>query len=183
LPCVAAAAKAYEASSGGIKPTVQAGVLSDPGDAEVLVASSVEITRALEGGVAVDGTDVDIARIPWVLSVASGNPRRLRSLEDLDQPGLEVWVLGGPAAYEVRRALRAHPARLRETQDGRVLRAAEVALVPLSLAGPGEHVPVDVAPIEARAAVASRAARSNAANAFVRYLGSEEGQRAFSTCR
>jgi len=179
-PCVRSAAAAY-----GKPVDVQAGPLrDDAATADVLVAASgVEMTRALESGRAVQGTEVDVARIPWVLSVPRGNPEGLAALKDLSRPGIEVVVLGGPAAYQARRALGAvAPGRLRETTDAEVLRYARVAVVPLSLAGAGERIAVDLPALEARAAVAEGTPRAGEAAAFVRFLGAEEGQRAFAGC-
>ncbi len=177
-PCVLAAAGAY-----GRPVAVQTRALHDPGPADVLVGSGVEITRALEGGDAVVGSEEPVARIPWVLSVAAGNPLKIAGLGDLARPGVEVAVLGGPAAYEARRALAQHRSeRVRESHDGGDLRRAAVALVPLSLAGSGEKVAVDVPPIPIGVAVAARATRPDDARAFISFLTSESGQAAFAAC-
>jgi molybdate transport system substrate-binding protein len=163
---------------------LQVGPLRDASAADVLVAASgVEMTRAIEGGKAVDGSEVAVARIPWVLSVPRGNPEGLSALADLARPGLDAVILAGPAAYQARKAVAGvAPGRLRESSDVATLRSARVALVPLSLAGAGDHIPVDLPPLEARAAVATGTSRSEEAAAFVRFLGSEEGQRAFAGC-
>lgn len=177
-PCVAAAAAAY-----GRAIAVETGALRDPVPADVLVGSGVEVTRALEGGDAVVGSEEQVARIPWVLSVPAGNPMGIAGLADLARPGLEVAVLGGHASYEARRALAQNrAARVRESEDGGVLKRATVALVPLSLAGPGERVAVDVPAIPIGAAVSVRAARPEEARAFVSFLASEKGQAAFTAC-
>lgn len=177
-PCVLAAASAYD------RPVaVETGALRGPGPADVLVGSGVEINRALEGGAAVVGSEEALARIPWVLSVAAGNPLRIAGLADLARPGLEVFVLGGPAAYEARRALAERQTeRVRESRDGAALRRAAIALVPLSMAGAGERVAVDVAPIPVGAAVSARSTRLAEARAFVSFLVSEKGQAAFVAC-
>ena len=176
-PCVLAAASVYS------RPVaVETGALRGPGPADVLVGSGVEINRALEGGDAVVGSEEPLARIPWVLSVAAGNPLKITGLADLARPGLEVFVLGGPAAYEARRALTERQAeRVRETRDGVALRRAAIALVPLSMAG-GERVAVDVEPIPVGAAVSVRSTRLAEARAFVSFLVSEKGQAAFVAC-
>jgi molybdate transport system substrate-binding protein len=178
-PCVEAAAAAY-----GKPVEVEAGPLRDATAADVFVASSgVEMTRVLESGRAEEAGAVDVARIPWVLSVARGNPEGIATLKDLARPGLDAVMLAGPAAYQARQAVSAvAPAKLRETADREALRSARVALVPLSLAGAGEHIPVDVPALEARAAVAKGTPREEEATAFVRFLGSEKGQRAFAGC-
>ncbi len=138
-PCVAAASRSW---SGGRRVALETASLRDPGSADVLVGPLVEMTRALEGGEAVVNSDVDIAEIPWVLSVAAGNPLRVKSLSDVREKGVDLVMLGGPASYEARRALAAGgTSRVREVSDRAALRAAPVALVPLSLAGGGERSP------------------------------------------
>jgi len=179
-PCVSAASPGW---SGG-KVALETAGLRDPGPVDVLVGTSIEMTRALEGGQGVVNSDVEVAAIPWVLAVASGNPLRVRSLADVREKGVEVMMLGGPAAYEARRALAgAGTARVRESTDRQTLRSASVALLPLSLAGSGERIAVPEVPaLRATAAVAVGAAQAERAEQFVRYLGSEAGQRAFAAC-
>jgi accessory colonization factor AcfC len=177
-PCVAAAASAY-----GKRIDVEVGPLRDAAAADVLVASiGAEMTRAIEGGKARDGSEVAVARIPWVLSVPRGNPEGLSALGDLARPGLDAVMLSGPAAYQARKAVSELPAKLRESADVGTLRSARVALVPFSLAGTGDHIPVDLPALETSAAVALGTSRSEEAADFVRFLGSEEGQRAFAGC-
>jgi hypothetical protein len=177
-PCVEAASEAWTAKG---RVDVETGGLRDPGAWDVLVGSSVELTRALEGGDADPTSDVDIAEIPWVLHATRGSP--VRSLVDLGRPGVETVILGGPAAYEVRRALAEKGiTRVLETTDPGRLRSASVALLPLSLVGPGERVRVDVPPIRVGAAVGARARHAAAAGRFVQFLGSERGQQAFAAC-
>jgi hypothetical protein len=180
-PCVQAAAKSYEASRGA-PVVVETGALPGEGAADVYVGANVELTRVLEGGTGVIDSDVDIAFIPWVLSVSGSGPK-VRTLSELSRSDTEIVLLAGPAAYEARRALAGQGAlRLRETTDPAALRAAPVAVVPLSLAGPGEHNRLDVPPIRVTAAVAAQAARPEAGRAFIAFLGSEAGQKAFALC-
>ena len=176
-PCVEAAGRAW-----GARPLdVEIGSLRDPGDWDVLVGSGVELTRALEGGDAVIDSDVGIADIPWVLRLSSGGD--VQSLSEVVQSGVEITMLAGPAAYEARRALaRDGTVTVRETADAEQLRSAPVALVPLSLAGPGRQIEVDVPPIRVDAAVGVRARHSEDATALVSYLGSEAGRQAFAAC-
>src|SRR2546426_1810665 len=103
-PCVLAAAAAYTKAP----VEVEAGSVQDAlsSDADVLVASGVEITRAVEAGVAAVG-ETDVARIPWVLAMAAGGPTPV-GLADLSRD-VDVVILAGPAAYEARRALASHP--------------------------------------------------------------------------
>jgi accessory colonization factor AcfC len=179
-PCTEAAGIAWQAGTGR-RVEVSSGSLRESGDWDVLVGASVELTRALEGRDAVSDSDVEIATIPWVLHVPTGGS--VRSLDDLARSGVEAVVLGGDAAYEARRALAEHNVgRVRESTDVRRLRSAAVALVPLSLAGPGPRTSVDVPPVRVGAAVGARATRTDDATAFVRYLGSEAGQQVFATC-
>jgi extracellular solute-binding protein len=180
-PCLAAASQGW---SGGRGVAVETAGLRDPGAPDVLVGAVVEMTRALEGGQAVVNSDVDIAEIPWVLVVAAGNPLRIKSLDDAKQKGVEVVVFAAPAAYDARRVLAGGGnGRVRESSDRAALRAAAVALVPLSLAGPGERIAVsEVPPMRTVAAVGIHAAQPERAGEFVRYLGSEAGQRAFAGC-
>jgi len=179
-PCTEAAGAAWQASEGR-RVVVDVSGLRAKGDWDVLVGSSVELTRALEGHDAVSDSDVEIASIPWVLHLPAGGT--VRSLDDLARSGTEAVVLGGDAAYEARRALQEHNVgRVRESTDDARLRSAAVALVPLSLAGEGERVPVDVPPIRVGAAIGIRASHPGDAASFVRYLGSGEGQRAFAAC-
>lgn len=178
-PCVASAARVFTGGAGS-RPTVETGDLGDA-SADVLVGSAVEVTRALESGRARDDTDVEIARVPWVLVLGEAAPV-VESLKAIAVAGLEVEVPAGPASYEARRALlAASAARVRES-DASALRKAGIALVPLSLAGPGRRIAVDVPALLAQAAVGARAASPDAARAFVAFLGGEDGRRAFADC-
>ena len=177
-----------------LAPCVEAAALNDPARAvrvdpsagldaaDVLVGADVEVTRALEMGMALPDSDLDVARIPWVLRVPAGNPSRIVGLEDALARDLEVVLPKDPAAYEARRRAAGRGDRVREAADPRELRSASVALVPLSLAGAGERIPVDLRPIEVRAAVLSGSRQTATARAFVSFLASEPGQRAFTVC-
>ena len=181
-PCTQAAARAWEASRGA-PVTLVVGALPGTEPADAFVGASVELTRVLEGGAGALDSEVNVASIPWVLAVATGSGAGVRSLSDLGRAEEPVALLGGPAAYEARRALaETGGARVRETTEAAELRAAPVAIVPLSLAGPGERHTLDIRPLRVVAAVAERSERPEAARAFVRFLGSEAGQKAFSAC-
>ncbi len=181
-PCVQAAARAWETSR-GIPVALETGPLSGSGPVDAFVGASVELTRVLEGGEGVVQSDVDVADIPWVLAVAATSAARVRSLSDVEGGNVEVVILGGPAAYEARRALAERGgARVRETTEPDLLRGAPVAIVPLSLAGPGEIHRLDVRPLRVTAAVSVQATRPETARAFVAFLGSEAGQKSFAAC-
>ena len=178
-PCVAAAAKVYP---GPGRPRLQTGLLKEDAP-QAIVGSSVEVDRVLDAGGALHDTDVDLARIPWVLAVAPGQAAPPQGLAGLASSPLDVAVLSGPEGYAARRALQGIPERrLREGTEAAVLRSAPIALVPLSLAGPGDHVGTEVPPLRVRAAVAAAGAGSPAARAFVSFLASEPGRAAFVAC-
>jgi hypothetical protein len=180
-PCVEAAASKW--SSAGRRVSVERGPLGAAKGLDVYVGSAVEMTRAVESGAATEGSEVDLAHIPWVLSVPAGNPDRLSGLADLERAGQDVAILAGPEAYEARRALRAalRAERIREVGDRKGLEASGVTLVPLSLAR-GQTVSVDVPPLRARAALAEGAPQEAAAKAFLQFLAGE-GQPVFAACR
>lgn len=176
-PCVRAALRAFPA--GGV--AIEEASVQAPGGADVIVASAVELTRALEGGAAEPNTDVDVARVPWVLQSRAGAPA-IRRASDLAGAGVEVAVPDSPAAYEAVRWAREKAGRARAA-TARELREAPVVLVPLSLAGPGERVRADVPPLVARAALGARPARRTDAQAVLAFLTSKAGQDAFAACR
>jgi hypothetical protein len=179
-PCVEAAAAKWPAA--GRRVSVERGPFAAK-RSDLFVGSAVEMTRAVESGAATEGSEVDLAQIPWVLSVPSGNPDRLSGLADLERSGHEVAILGGPEAYEARRALKAvlRAERIREVGDRKGLEASGVTLVPLSLAS-GHTVSVDVPPLLARAALAEGAPQKAAAKNFLEFLGSDAGRAAFAAC-
>ena len=179
VPCAAAAARGFPSA----RATVSAGGFRDLAGADVFVGADVEVTRALESGAAALRSEADVASVPWVLAVRDGNPSGLGGTPDLARTGAEVWVLGGLAGYAARQALSGlDPERVQESEDPQALRAASVALVPLSLAGPGERLAADVPALVARAVVVEGSRRAEAARSFVTFLASEPGQRLFAAC-
>jgi Bacterial extracellular solute-binding protein len=181
-PCVRAAAEAYAGSIG--RPiAVETGALQPAGSADVVVGADAEMTHALEAGEALDESEAEIARIPWVLSVSRDSALKVERLTDLETSEVEVAVLAGEEAHEARRALGSLPAeRVRATADTAALKTAALALVPLSLAGPGARVKTDLRPLTVSAAATARSARRTEARAFVQFLASEPGKRAFAAC-
>ncbi len=177
-PCVEAAARAYRVS--GVQ--VEVGTVADAERGDLLVGSAVEVTRALETGTALVDSDVDVARIPWVLRVPEGNPDAVLDLDDALRRDLEVVVPTGPGAHEAQRVV-AGRGRVREVAGSEALRGASRALVPLSLRGPGHVIPTHVRPLEARAAVRAGSTQGVAARAFLQFLVSPDGQAAFAACR
>jgi ABC-type molybdate transport system substrate-binding protein len=178
-PCVEAAARAYEKKGG--RAVVETGALGEATAADVLVGAAAEVTRALESGAAAPDSDAEVARVPWVLVVTTGNPYGVHNLADAARAGIEVWVAGGPAAHAARRAaFAAAPDRVREASDGVAPAGAAAALAPLCLAGAGERVPVDVPELVVEAAVSARTSQARAAGDFVTFLASPAGRRAFA---
>lgn len=177
-PCVLSAARAYEKKG---RVVVETGSLAQADGADVLVGASVEVTRALEGGTAAADSDAEVARVKWVLVVPEGNPNQIHDLSDAERAAVEVWIAGGPAAHEARRAAqKLAPARVREAADGAVPRGAAAALAPACLAGPGDRLAVDVPDLVVEAAVSAAASRPEAARDFVAFLASPAGRRAFA---
>lgn len=177
-PCVLAAARAYEKKAGRV--VVETGSLADAALADVLVGASAEVTRALEGGSAAADSDAEVARVKWLLVVPEGNPNQIHGLADAERAAVEVWIAGGPAAHEARRAAeKLAPARVREVPDGGVPRGAAAVLAPACLAGPGERLAVDVPDLVVEAAVSASTSRPEAARDFVAFLASPAGRRAF----
>lgn len=179
-PCVEEAAGRWP---GGVRVIVERGALGQAKGTDLFAGSAVEMTRAVETGAAREGSEVDLARIPWVLSLPAGNPDRVTGLADLGRTGQDVALLAGPEAYEARRALvgALRGERIHEFGDRKGLDAAGLALVPLSLSR-GQTLAVDVPPLIARAAFAEGAPHAALARTFLQYLGSEEGRRAFAEC-
>jgi hypothetical protein len=177
-PCVLSAARAYEKKA---RVVVETGPLADAAGADVLVGAAAEVTRALEGGGAAADSDAEVARVKWLLIVPQGNPNQIHGLADAERAAVEVWIAGGTAAHEARRAAeKLAPARVREAADGAVPRGAAAALAPACLAGPGERLAVDVPDLVVEAAVSASASRPEAARDFVAFLASPAGRLAFA---
>jgi len=178
-PCVEAAAKTYGKRGGRV--VVETGTLGDAATADVLVGAAAEVTRAMESGAAALDSDTEVARVPWLLVVTSGNPYGVHDLADAARAGIEVWVAGGPAAHAARRAAQAAaPERLREASDGVAPAGAAASLAPLCLAGAGERLPTDVPDLVVEAAVSARTTVPAAARDFVTFLASPAGRSAFA---
>ena len=143
-PCLAPALEAFSRET-GLAVAIDVGEPDPPRQADVVVGDDSEMTRLLEGGIADLRTSRDLGYLPWVFVVPEGSAAATASaLAEADA----VHVLGGAAGREAREALRdAPPSRLRVSRDGEELRRAPYALVPVSLAGPGERRASDVRPL------------------------------------
>jgi hypothetical protein len=184
-PCVAAAARAFQQT--GMRVSLRTGEVwgaSSAEGADVVVAIEEELTRVIEGGAASPDLDVDVARIPWVLLATSREPAP--DLRALERSPLRVLVLGGGVAREARKSLQhLPPDRIRAVgaPDGPVRpEAGEVAVVPLSLAGPGEVRYLQIPPLLVRAVGLRASSRPDLARAFLKFLTSERGGAAFAAC-
>jgi hypothetical protein len=185
-PCVAAAARAYERTA-GTRVALETGALDSPasaGGADVVVGADAELHHILESFTSHPDLDVDVARIPWVLTGAPGTATP--DVRSLDRSA--VRVLGGTAGREAWRSLSrqglapGRAERFTEAPAPLRLRPGEAAIVPLSLAGPGPVTSLPVPPIVARALGVRASTRPDAARAFLGFLAEGAGNEAFRAC-
>lgn len=184
-PCVAAAAEAFRQATGGAVEVQSApiGPVVSAAGADVVVAIEEELTRIIEGGASAPDLEVDVATIPWVLAGAGAGTADLRGLA---RSGAHVRVLGGAIGRHARQSLEALPPdrvrTARTPDDLRKLAPGELALVPLSLAGPGPVSATDLPPLVALAVGVRASPRAGAARAFVDFLATGPGNAAFRSC-
>jgi hypothetical protein len=187
-PCVAAAAVAYERATGRTL-AVETAALFDAAStagADVVVAADAELNRIIEGGATHPDLEVDVARIPWVLTAANGG--EAVSAASLRGSRATVRVMGGVVGREASRSLARQgidPARFERLRDPVTplrLLPGEAAIVPLSLAGPGPVSSLDVPPLTARALGVRASARTDAIRRFLDFLTGETGNAAFRAC-
>ena len=174
-PCIAPVLTAFDRESGF--PTVlDVGLPGAPGNADVVIGDDSEMTRVLEGGTAVLATAVDLGAVPWVYVTPPGSPLAAFTTG-------EVAVLGGIAGREARTLLsRTGAARVHVSSSAAELRGAANALVPRSLAGPGEHRPADVTPLLVTAAEIAGGRNRARAHAFLAYLAGPRGRALVDGC-
>jgi hypothetical protein len=184
-PCAAAAAEAFRQATGGAVEvrTATVGPVGSAGGADVVVAIQEELTRVIEGGESAPDPEVDVATIPWVLTGAGTGTADLRGLA---RSGARVRVLGGAIGRHARQSLEALPpdrVQTARTPDGlRNLAPGELALVPLSLAGPGPVAATDVPALLAQAVGVRGSTRAASARAFLDFLTTGPGNAAFRSC-
>jgi hypothetical protein len=177
-PCLRPALEAFSRES-GLSVVVDVGEPDPPRGADVVVGDDSEMTRMLEGGVADVGTAFDLGSLPWVLVVPAGSPAGALSALAPER----VAVLGGAAGRAARSSLQGMSAeRLRVSRDAGELRTAAYALVPRSLAGPGEHRLSSVRPLIATAALVSESSRAADARRLLLFLRSERARRFLVPC-
>jgi len=184
-PCAAATAKAFRQATGGAVEvqTAEIGPAGSAAGADVVVAIEEELTRIIEGGESAPDLEFDVATIPWVLTGAGTGPADLRGLA---RSGARVRVLGGAIGRHARQSLEALPpdrVLTARTPDGlRNLSPGELALVPLSLAGPGPVAATDVPALLVSAVGVRGSFRAGAARAFLDFLTTGPGNAAFRSC-
>ena len=177
-PCLAPAVAAFSRES-GLSVVVDVGDLDPPRGADVVIGDDSELTRLLEGGVADLGTSFDLGALPWVLVVPAGSPVGSLSVLSPDR----VSVMGGRASRAARESLQALPAeRVRVSRDAGELRQARYALVPRSLAGPGEQRPSGVRPLVAVTALVTDAPHPAGARALLAFLRSARARPLVTSC-
>jgi hypothetical protein len=177
-PCLRPALQAFSRES-GLSVVVDVGEPDPPRGADVVVGDDSEITRMLEGGVADVGTAFDLGSLPWVVVVPAGSPAGALSALAPER----VAVLGGAAGRAARSSLQGvDPERLSLSRDAEELRTARYALVPRSLAGPGEHRPSRVRPLVATAVLVTGSPRAADARRLLSFLGSDRARRFLTPC-
>jgi hypothetical protein len=177
-PCLRPALEAF-AHEAGVAAVLEVGTPDPPRGASLVVGDDSEMTRLLEGGRADVRTAADLGYLPWVTVAPPGV--EVRSLAST--PGARVAVLGGPAGRVARESLSGLPAAsLRVTRDPAELSSAAYALVPRSLAAPGNHVRADVAPLVATAAVVVGSPREADARRLLAFLQGAKARALLGAC-
>jgi hypothetical protein len=152
-----------------------------PGEADVVIGDDSELTRVLEGGVADLDTSFDLGYIPWVFVVPPGSPAELSA----SLAGAEAIVLlGGRVGRDARISLgqRLPSGRVRTTTSPIEVGRARYALVPRSLAGPGDQRPAGVRPLVAVAAAIREAGNPAGARRLLAFLASTQGRSLLAPC-
>ena len=146
----------------------------DPPDgADVVVGDDVELQRLLEGGTADVRSSFDLGYIPWVFVVPERSADSVSALASADR----VYLPAGKVGLVGRAGLPAVSAeRVRVSSDPRELRQASYALVPRSLAGPGEHRPAGVRSLVATAAMITATPHPAGARQLMAFFKSPEGR-------
>ena len=176
-PCLAPAVKEYGRAS-GVTASLDVGLPDPAGSADVVIGDDSEMTRLLEGGTAILATAIDLGSVPWVYVLPEGSSSTAFSTS----AGV-VAVLGGVAGREARALLsRMGATRLHVTTDAEDLGRAANALVPISLAGAGDHRPADVRPLIATAAEIAGSRNGSRARGFLAFLDSPRGRSLVGRC-
>ena len=177
-PCLVPALEAFSAES-GLPTMLDLNEPDPPGEADVVVGDDSELTRVLEGGAADLASAFDLGYLPWVYVVPEASPAQPLSALGASR---RLLVLGGRAGRRAREAVALPADRVSVSTDRDALRQAEYALVPRSLAGPGELRPAGVRPLVATVAAVRDAAHPAATRQFLAFLRSTRGRAVVSSC-
>ena len=177
-PCLQPALDAFSRQS-GISVVVDAGDPDPPRGADVVIGDDSEMTRLLESGDADMATSFDLGSVPWVIVVPEGSPGGALSAVAPDR----VAVMGGRAGRAARESLAGVAVeRLVVSRDAQVLRGAGYALVPRSLAGPGERRPSGVRPLMAVVATIAGGPHASGARELLAFLRTDSTRGLLSPC-
>ena len=170
--------RASAAFAPGLEPVLDVNEPDPPGEADVVVGDDSELQRLLEGGTADIPSSFDLGYLPWVFVVPERSPESVSALAAADR----VYLPGGKVGLAGRAALKTVSAdRVRVSNDPHELRQASYALVPRSLAGPGEHRPAGVRALVATAAMISAAPHPAGARQLLAFFKSPRGRAMLST--
>jgi hypothetical protein len=179
VPCLEPALAAFSRET-GVPTVLDVNEPDPPGEADVVVGDDVELQRLLEGGTADIPSSFDLGYIPWVFVVPErSEASALSAMAGADR----VYLLGGKLGTEGRVALKGVPGdRVRLSRDPKELKQAPYALVPRSLAGPGEHRPAGVRSLVATAAMITAAPHAGSARQLLSFLKSPRGRAVLASC-
>lgn len=164
-PCLRPVLTAFTNQTG--RATVlDVGAPDPPRGAALVVGDDSEMTRLLEGGRADVRTAADLGDLPWVTVAPPG--AQVRSLAGVT--GARESLAGLP------------PGSLVVSRDAAELSSATYALVPRSLAGPGDHVRADVTPLVATAAVVVGSPDEAAARRLLAFLQGPHARAVLGAC-
>jgi hypothetical protein len=178
-PCLEPVLAAFSRHS-GLGAVLEVGEPDAATGADVVVGDDVELHRLLEGGAADIPSSFDLGYLPWVFVVPDQTTTpalsALAGAERVTIPGGKIGLVG-------RKALQGLSAdRVRVSRDPKELKEASHALVPRSLAGPGEHRPADLQALVAVAAMVVATPHPAGARQLLAFLKSPPGRGALSSC-
>jgi hypothetical protein len=177
-PCLRPALEAFSRET-GLAAVLDTGAPDPPQGASLVVGDDSEMTRLLEGGRAEVRTAADLGDLPWVTVAPAG--AQVRSLASVT--GAKVAVLGGAAGRVARESLSGlAPGSLIVSRDPAELSSAAYALLPRSLAGPGDHARADVTPLVATAAVVVGTPQEAQARRLLAFLQGAKARGLLSAC-
>jgi hypothetical protein len=177
-PCVQPALAAFSRET-GLPVGLDVGTPDPPVGASLVVGDDSEMTRLLEGGRADVRTAADLGYLTWVTVGPAGID--VRSLTR--SSGGRVAVLGGPAGRVAREFLGAVAVgALQVSRDPAALASADHALVPRSLAGPGQHKVAELTPLVATAAVVVGSSREADARRLLAFLLGPKARAEMEAC-